>query len=773
MRRRNVESTAETRRKREGQRLLSGPLFFLTGSQDLRAWVFLIPKILSSCLPFVSSARSTAPPLTQLSGCVVAACAAVLLLAQPAHAYIGPGAGFAVLSSFLGLLISFILSGLTLLTWPVRYVVRLIRGQKAYGKSSVGRLIIVGLDGLEPSLAARYMEEGKLPNLARLKSEGTFVPLTTTTPAISPVAWSSFTTGTEPSKHNIFDFLGRDSRTYLPVLSSASIGQPKRWLNLGRYRIPLAKPSIRGMRKSVPFWKTLGDHGIHSTILRIPITFPPEPFHGHLLSGMCVPDLKGSQGSFMLYTSDPSAAIRKEGGATMPVTVAGNIVESYLPGPENTLLKSPTEMRLPMAVELSRETGRATLHVDGQEIPLMAGTYSPWIRLTFRPAPGFRVRGIARFLLRRIEPHFELYVTPINLDPERPALPISHPSCYSTYLAKLFGPFVTLGLANDTWALNEGALSEKEFLDQAYLNHGEWEKIFFNAIDRVSRGVVACHFETTDSIQHMFFRYLDPEHPSRRALDSPLGPGVIEDLYRRMDGMMGRLLARLKPDDAVVVMSDHGFKAFRRGVNLNAWLQQNGYLSVKGESPAGDREWLRNVDWAGTRAYAFGLGGIFLNVKGREAHGIVEPGRAARALAREMADRLETLTDDGNGGRRAVNRVVLNDEIAAGPYRENSPELIVGFAEGYRASWDSAKGVVTGGIFEDNTRAWSGDHCMDPSAVPGVYISNRRINTSSPRIWDIAPTALSLFGINPPKHMDGRSLIDLDARAGIERTDPA
>ena len=690
----------------------------------------------------------------------------LLLLAPPAHAYVGPGAGFAFLSSFLVLIAVFVVAVLSLLAWPFRFLYRLLRGRKAYGKSEIDRLVIVGLDGFEPSLAEKYMDEGKLPHLSKLRQEGAYSRLTTTTPSISPVAWSSFTTGANPSKHNIFDFLGRDCRTYLPTLSSAYIGKPKRVLSVGRYNIPLSKPEIRGMRKSVPFWKILGENGIGSTILRIPITFPPEKFNGHLLSGMCAPDLKGSQGTFSFYSSDPARVKQVEGGVCIPVTVSGDGIETYIPGPENTLLKKVVEMRLPMRIRLDREAERAEVRVDGQTLALKKGEFSPWVRLTFKPGLGMKVHCVCRFLLSQARPHFELYLTPLNIDPEKPALPISHPFYYSIYLAKLLGSFVTLGLANDTWALNEEALSEEAFLDLTYRNHAEWERMLFNALDKTRKGVVACHFETTDSIQHMFFRYLVPGHPALKARPSVMSAQVIEDLYTRMDGMVGRVRATLGPKDVLVVMSDHGFKSFRRGVNLNTWLLRNGYLTLKnGATVSGD--WFKDVDWGGTKAYALGLGGIFLNIEGREGRGIVKRGAEARALQKEIAAGLAALRDAADGGGVAINKVFDRDELFSGPYKDNCPELIVGYAEGYRASWDSAKGKVAPEVFEDNEKAWSGDHCIDPRTVPGVLFCSRKLNTAEPRIWDIAPTALDMFGVPAPKHMDGRSLIGDPGQARV------
>jgi len=438
----------------------------------------------------------------------------ILTLSLPLLAYVGPGAGFAFLSSFLVLFLTFLLAVFSFLTWPFRFLFRVIKGQKAYKNSLVNRIIIIGLDGMEPSLAEKFMSEGKLPHLSKIKNMGAYARLQTTTPAISPVAWSSFMTGSNPSKHNIFDFLSRDPRTYLPDLSSARIGKPKRVLSIGKYDFPLSKPEIKGLRRSIPFWKILGKNGIFSTILRVPITFPPEKFSGHLLSGMCAPDLKGSQGTFSFYTSDEEKLKKKEGGMNIPVRIEDGKITTYISGPENNLLKKEEELRLPLIITIDQDKNGAELEVSGQKFTLKKNTFSDWIKLTFRPGLGVKVRAICRFYISQIQPHFEMYLTPLNIDPEKPALPISHPFIYSVYLAKLRGSYITLGEANDTWALNEGVLSEEAFLDLTYSNHKEWEDMLFNAINKTRKGLVTCVFETTDSIQHMFWRYLDKEHPA-------------------------------------------------------------------------------------------------------------------------------------------------------------------------------------------------------------------------------------------------------------------
>ena len=684
---------------------------------------------------------------------------ACLFLAQtpPLQGYVGPGAGFAFLSSFLVVFLTFFMALFSLLSWPFRLLLRSLKGRKAYRRSLVRRLVILGLDGLEPTLVEKFMAEGKLPNFSRLKKEGCYSPLQTTVPAISPVAWSSFMTGVEPSKHNIFDFLNRDPRTYLPGLSSARVEPPRSNLGLGKYRIPLTKPYVRGLRRSLPFWKILGENGIFSTVLRVPLTFPPEKFKGHLFSGMCAPDMKGSQGTFTLYTEDAARLRETEGGVVVLVKREGDVIRTSIPGPENTILKKPVEMTLPLEVKLDGSDRSAFIRAGGESFRLKERTFSPWVGLKFCPGLGLKVHAIARFYILSLQPKFEMYITPLNIDPARPALPISHPFIYSVYLAKLLGSFVTLGEANDTWALNEGALDDRAFLELAYLNHADWEAMFENALEKTPRGLVTMVFETTDSIQHMFFRYLDRDHPALRLGRSREEVAAIENLYRRMDGLLGRVLAKLDAGSALLVMSDHGFKPFRRGVNLNSWLREKGYLSLK-PGCAASGEWFKDVDWEKTRAYALGLGGLYLNLKGREAHGTVEPGESARKLKAELAAGLEELKDPATGAR-AVTGVYDSERVYSGPYRDNAPDLIVGYNIGYRASWDGVKGKVNDVVFEDNTKAWSGDHCIDPALVPGVLFSSLKLAAEKPAIIDIAPTVLRLFGVEPPKHMDGRSLI--------------
>lgn len=683
------------------------------------------------------------------------ACFLVMLAARPAFAYIGPGAGFAFLSSFLIFFLIFFLAALLFVTWPVRWAWRAIfRGHAKRGDFK-GKVVIIGLDGFDPARCQAMMDKGELPNFRKLGEKGSFRRLATTTPAISPVAWSSFQTGVNPASHNIFDFLTPDRRRYLPLLSSAYIGTSRKVLKVGKWRIPIGKPELRLNRKSKPFWAILGEHSIFSSIIRVPITFPPEKFNGVLLSAMCAPDLRGTQGTFTYFTDDPEASKIYAGGTLVNVRRNGDVITSMLAGPENTLRADGGFMTVPLSVTLNGI--EAAISLDGQKLSLKVGQSSEWLRIAFKPGLGIKVHGVCRLFLKSIEPNFGLYVSPINIDPDRPALPISHPIYYSTYLAKIIGPYSTLGLAEDTWALNEGVLTESAFLEQCWRHHEEREKMLFDAIEHTPDGCVVCVFDTPDRIQHMFSRYLLDDHPANRGKSVTEHPSAVDDLYRRCDELLGKAVEKIGKNDVLIVMSDHGFKVFRRGVNLNSWLYREGYLSLK-EDASASGEWFEKVDWSRTKAYALGLGGIYINRVGREKNGAVQSGEESIKLISELSGKLNGLKDPETGDL-AISRVYAARESYTGPYIDNAPDLVVGYGDGYRASWDGVTGFVNDVVFEDNVKSWSGDHCVDPELVPGVFFCNRKAESSAPRIVDVAPTVLKIFGIEKPSYMDGKDIL--------------
>jgi len=670
-----------------------------------------------------------------------------------AHAYIGPGAGFAFLGSFFVFFLAFFFAFLALLSWPVRYVLRLRRTKRGLRKDAwIKKTIVIGFDGMEPLLVERFMEQGHLPHFTRLRVEGTYRRLESTLPPLSPVAWSSFQTGVGPGKHSIFDFLHRNPRNYLGELSSAQIQSSKRALRFGRFQLPLGKPTIRSLRKSKPFWNLLGENGISSMILRVPITFPPEPFNGISLSAMCVPDLRGTQGTFSYYTTSTQTEGRKTGGHVIPLETRNGNIQTWITGPMHPFRNEETPLRVPLRIELSDHS--VQLQINGASYGLHPGKYSPWVPVVFRAGP-LKIRGIVRFYLRRVTPSMDLYMTPVNIDPANPSLPISHPNTFSVYLAKKFGPYATLGLAEDTWALNEGVLDDQSFLEQCYTIHREREKMFWDAMEHLRKGLMVCVFDITDRTQHMFWRYEDKRHPGYR----PDAPKAFKDLfqqvYQRADQFIGQVLERIDSDTLLIVMSDHGFRSFRRCFNVNTWLHQNGYLALQPSAEPG--EWFSGVDWSNTKAFSVGLAGIYINQKGREQEGIVTPGEEKERVKGEIIAKLTGLIDPETGDP-AILDVIDTGAAYQGPYKDNAQDLIIGYNEGYRTAWESATGRVTSQVFYDNTKRWSGDHCLAPDKVPGVFFSNFMFPSNNPRIVDIAPTILTAFGMEPPAYMDGKAL---------------
>lgn len=713
-------------------------------------------------LPTMTPDRRLAIPAPARLLHVAAGLGVVLALwPAPALAYIGPGAGFAFAGSLLLMVAAIGLALLSILLWPITTLYKLIRVGNPFKHASAKRVIIVGLDGMDPGISTRFMQEGRLPNLKKLAEKGVFRPLNTSNPSMSPVAWSSFATGVDPSRHGIYDFITRDPCTCGPLLSSTDIQDAKRVLNIGKYMIPLEKPKIKLLRKGTPFWKLLGDKHISSVIQRVPITFPPEPFRGLLLSGMCVPDLRGSQGTFSFFStaSDDGKAAFTGGEQTVLRYNKQGIIRSRIVGPDNGMVKGSPRMTLPFSLIVAPDKRTATLEVEGCEaITLQIQQYSEWVTLNFSAGMGVNVKGIARFYLMSLEPNVNLYMTPIHIDPENPAMPISHPEVYSVYLAKKQGPFATLGLAEDTWALNERVIDEKAFYDQAMLIADERETMFFDALEHTARGLVTTVFDTTDRVQHMFYRYLDPDHPANVGKESTAYADAIARTYARMDGMVGKLMDSVgdDPNTVLIVMSDHGFTNFRRGVNLNTWLFQEGYLALKdGATTSGD--WFAGVDWTRTRAFSLGLTGLFINRKGREKSGVVEEGDAYVQLIAEMMRKLEALVDPATG-QRAIRKVRSAIASADGPYRYDAPDLLIGYEGGYRNSWAAATGAVTEEIFEDNTKSWSGDHCVDPDIVPGVFFCNRPLAVEHPHIMDIPFSVMRLFGQPPGKMMQGKMI---------------
>lgn len=614
------------------------------------------------------------------------------------------------------------------------------------------RVVVVGLDGLDPGLTESLMTAGDLPNLARLREEGGYRRLGTTQPAQTPVAWSSFATGTNPGGHGIYDFLTRDPAAYRPEVA----------LNGFERRGGFLPPRPVNRREGTPVWQILGDAGVPSVVLRHPCTYPPARVpRGRLLAGVGVPDVRGGFGTGTVYTSSPDVAAG-EGERVVAIRPdAGGSVRSHLLGPRGR----GDDLTLELGLRFDGPAGRVRIESTGEPgtLELAEGEWSDWLRVKFRAGLLQSARGLVRFhLVRAREPHL-LYASPVNYDPEVPVHPISDPWDYAWELRREIGDYHTLGMAEDHAGLNNGRLSEDAFLAQCATVRRERTEMLRYEMARHDEGLLYCLFDTPDRVQHMFWRYREPGHPANRR--HGMEPGMedaIRSEYRACDAIVGEVLAQADDETLVLVASDHGFTSFQRELHLNRWLHEHGFLVLHDDAAPGDAEAgaahsgtdtgateaLAGVDWSRTRAYALGLAGIYLNRAGREGEGIVAD-EDAPTVAAEIRAALAGLTDPERG-EVAVRGVLHRDDVYHGPWTARAPDLLVNTAPGWRVSSATAMGGVPAALFSDNEKRWSGDHVVDPAAVPGVVFSSRRITADAPRILDLAPTILAALGVPDP-----------------------
>jgi len=598
-----------------------------------------------------------------------------------------------------------------------------------------------------------------MPNFATLAQRGSFKRLTSSIPPQSPVAWSNMITGMNAGGHGLFDFIHRDPKTLALYFSASRVEAPKHSIHLGSWVIPLGSGSAEQLRHGKAFWEILDDHGIPNSVFRIPANFPPVPAKGETLSGMGTPDLRGTYGTFSFYTDDPttvSGAV--EGGQVIPVQVENSQVTANLIGPDNTFRKGSPAATEPFSVAVDPLESVARIAVQDHELVLREGEWSDWVKIEFQLIPFFgNVKGMCRFYLKQAHPRFQLYVSPINIDPADPALPISTPSSYSRFLSEEVGEFYTQGIAEDTKARSNGVLDDKEFLEQSRTVLAEHRRIFDLQFPKFQKGVFFFYFSSLDLNSHMLWRLIDPEHPAYdEALASQYG-SALQEFYQQMDQVLGEVLPKLDEHTTLLVLSDHGFAPYRRSFNLNTWLLNNGYLSLKSDANPDNNEPLANVDWSKTRAYGLGLNGLYLNMHARERAGIVTPGVEADSLLKEIKEKLLAVRDPKNN-LPVITRVDFAADAYQGPYVHDGPDALVGYNRGYRAGWKTILGAFPPEVLEDNTNAWSGDHCMDYTLVPGVLLSNRNIAAETPALTDIAPTILAELGIAKQKNMMGQSV---------------
>lgn len=661
-------------------------------------------------------------------------------------------------------------------------------------RRSTERVFVMGFDGLDPTLTSRFMAEGKLPNLQRLANAGTYRTLGTTQPSESPVAWSSFATGVNPGKHNIYDFLVRDLDTYMPDLAMVKKEPPEfLWGS-----IPIKRPRAISTRGGTSFWVTAGLDGVQSKVLTVPVTFPPEEVeHGELLSGLPLPDLRGTVGTFYYWSTDLSSfeeGSPEFGGYLKRLLFDGGVSKTYLRGPESPILKQEEaalrakqkngvlsekeqarlaalkdikDVNIPITINWAENSGKVDLDVQGTKLSLKQGEWSGWVPLTFNVNFLIKLHGMTQFFVQRADSELQIYAHPANMDPRDPPIAISKPDAFAQEMVKKIGVYRTIGWAESMdKSLQELRTDEASFLYDADKAFDDREKIILENLKDDDWDLFVAAIETTDRVSHMFFRLIDPKHPMYdKALAAKYGD-AIEKVYRRADALVGKIQEKLPKNTTFMVMSDHGFHTFRRGVNLNTWLVQHGYMVFDGQvSPKkglddlfGRGQFWEGVDWSRTRAYAVGLGQIYFNLKGRESRGIVSPGAEYDALQKEIGDALARELDPDDKAQ-IFRSVYKRDDIYKGEYLRNAPDLQVGFNDGYRVGWQDTMGGVQRTFVENNNRKWSGDHCATATEISGgVFFSSRKVANEAPHIMDLAPTILELLGVPLPKDYDGKPL---------------
>jgi len=621
------------------------------------------------------------------------------------------------------------------------------------------KLLILGLDGMDHRIVGEMMARGELPNFKRLAEKGSFLPLVSSNPPQSPVAWANFVTGKNPGGHGIFDFIMRNPETYEPYISMSKASQSNSYLKTFNRTMLLTKGDAVLLRKGKAWWNTLEEHGVPATAISVPSNFPPEDTKQRTLSGMGTPDVRGTLGTFSLYTTQKVDWSSVRAGRVYEVKVKDGAVESELLGPKNYQKEGKPDIKVPVKAHIDPAGDSAKIEIQDVELTLKRGEWSGWQKLNFAFTPMNGVSGMIRLYLKSVKPDFTLYISPVNMDPSEPAQTISTPSYYSADLAGDVGPFYTQGIPEEIVAFNEGWLDEDEYLVQAKIALSERLAIFKLELERFSRaseGVYFCYFGTTDTCSHMFWGHRDPKSPIYDTNYSPRYSRVIDGLYHDMDSLVGHALKNVSRKTEVIIMSDHGFAPFYRAFNLNRWLADNGYLAVKDYVEDQSGNFLGNIDWRNTKAYAIGLNSLYINLKGRESKGTVSPGERD-AMVKGLIEKLGAVKDPANG-ESVIHRAYDSSEIYTGRYKGDAPDIVVGYNRGYRASWETTLGKAPKELIRDNDMQWSGDHCMDPAMVPGIFFCSREVDASSVRLEDIASTILAFHGIGTPPDMDGKSL---------------
>ncbi|GJM21035.1 MAG: hypothetical protein DHS20C15_09500 [Planctomycetota bacterium] len=644
-----------------------------------------------------------------------------------------------------------------------------------------GGVFVLGVDGMDPVVLQRFIDEGKMPNFKALAADGSFQELGTSNPPQSPVAWSNFVTGMNPGGHGIYDFIHRDPKTYLPMASATPppSGNEPFTPNLFGFCLPLwGADEFVNNRSGTPFWDHLIEAGVPTEVYRMPGNFPPTPSEALTLTGMGTDDLRATNGQYFWYTDELVVGQHLKAELTivqLEDTDDDGVRETMsdvLKGPADSMHCNPAkhDLEIPLKLWIDRENGSAWVQAGDSDGIVPIGGWSDWMTVSFDAIGGgmMPLEGIVRFYLKSVEP-FRLYVSPINFSPTAPATPLTTPSDDALVeLKKELGNFYTQGMPEETNALKDGLFDDDDFVKQVQLVHDDGHAMLDLALRRFDPGDTSFVYLSDIDLQcHMLWHHADikePErtgtHPAYKAAIADRHAKHLEDFYVGVDAVLGNVRDRLPSEAMLIVMSDHGFQPFTRKFNLNAWLRDEGYLAMDTEKTEGKTFGKQgDIDYAASRAYGYGFNGIYLNRDGRERDGMLSASDA-RALSDEIISKLEALVDPENGKRPVLN-AYRADEVYSGDRLAEAPDIIVGYAAGYGCSETSTLGDVDEIQLYDNTGGdFTGNHLMDPSVVPGVLLTNRKLARDGHDLTDMTATLLDYYDLTVPAEMVGTSILD-------------
>ena len=650
----------------------------------------------------------------------------------------------------------------------------------AYAKPATkSGIFIMGVDGMDPVILSRLIDEGKMPNFAKLAREGSYQKLGTSNPPQSPVAWSNFVTGMNPGGHGIFDFLHRDPSNYHPVSSATPPPDEETTaLHLFGYVLPIGGSDAGNNRGGTPWWDVLIENEIDTEVYRIPGNFPTPESKAKVLDGMGTVDLRGGFGTYTLYTNKlvkkkkPKGDIEYVSVQDLDLDGIPDTATSILKGPPDQFHLEPGQvpsssdyLTARIVIHIDPENDTAVVEVGSGRTLVEQGKWSDWVEVSFDllPMGMMPVTGSVRFYAQELRPNLTLYASPVNISPSSPFMPITSPDSFVEEIFDDIGFFYTQGMPEEQEALKDGVFSDDEYIEQVALIQEDTDRMIDFALDRFEPGDTTFVYLSDIDLQcHMLWRHGDPKHPgapNHPAFDPETATAHahdIENFYRDVDATLARIRKRLPADTLLIVMSDHGFQPYTRKLHLNAWLRDAGYLTLKDGKKSG-HILTGDVDWSKTRAYGVGFNGLYLNLTGREAEGIV-PAAKVDALLTEISGKLEALRDP-KGGKTVVLEMFRGSEIYTGPRSAEAPDLVVGYNVGYGCSDESTLGGITEDVLVDNTSRWSGNHLMSPAVVPGVLLVNRKLSGNGHDLTDVTATVLSHYGIKPLPDMTGEPVL--------------